>query len=352
MSGRIIISDYGAKSIASYDRASGSVLAQTSIDEIIKLAVSPDGTKLALAANYNGVIIVDSNTLSIETTINVGGEAGCVAYSPNGKFIAAGHLKSGDIVSIDSASMRVVTKATMHAGAVWTVAFSPSSGLLVSGSTDMKVIISTIPSLAKVKVLEGHTDRVRAAIFISETTVVSGSCDKTIRVWDVRSGKSIEKITKHKDRVLCLALSPDHMLLATGSNDKKLCIFDTAKYKLLHTVECANWVLAIAFADNNTVIAGVNQSQCIAVNVRTGKVVMKYAQHMDTTGIAVILPPTPIVRSVYSHIVSNSNPIQAPVKALETLFVKIEPKSELYEIKATPVVAKEAAPVIPSNAVM
>ncbi len=56
-------------------------------------------------------------------------------------------------------------------------------------------------------------------------TLASGSLDKTVRLWDLESGKLIRSLEGHTSGVLSAAFSPDGLTLASGSDDKKVTIW-------------------------------------------------------------------------------------------------------------------------------
>ena len=53
---------------------------------------------------------------------------------------------------------------------------------------------------------------------------MSGSKDKTIRVWDLNQKKEILKLTGHTDSINAVAISIDGTLIVSGSNDKTVRI--------------------------------------------------------------------------------------------------------------------------------
>jgi len=68
-----------------------------------------------------------------------------------------------------------------------------------------------------IKVLEGHTDKVRAAAFTPDGRyLVSGSDDKTLRLWDGRDGWFIKQLAEQDSRVGSLSISPDGKSVLTG----------------------------------------------------------------------------------------------------------------------------------------
>jgi hypothetical protein len=55
--------------------------------------------------------------------------------------------------------------------------------------------------------------------------IASGSEDKTVRLWDVNSGKEIAPFKGHESSVWSVAFSPDGNRIASGSDDKTVRIW-------------------------------------------------------------------------------------------------------------------------------
>jgi WD40 repeat protein len=77
-------------------------------------------------------------------------------------------------------------------------------------------------------VLRGHTDCVRSVSFsLDGTRIVSGSEDKTVRLWDAGTGQPVSgPLRGHTNIVTSVSFSPDSTRIVSGSNDKTVRLWD------------------------------------------------------------------------------------------------------------------------------
>ncbi|KAG6327499.1 hypothetical protein ID866_11590 [Astraeus odoratus] len=112
------------------------------------------------------------------------------------------------------------------------VAFSPDGTRIISGSFDKTVRVWDAERGVQIgSPLEGHTDWVTSVAFSSDgTRITSGSHDKTVRVWDAERGVQIgSPLEGHTDVITSLAFSPDGTRTISGSSDKTVRVWDAER---------------------------------------------------------------------------------------------------------------------------
>ena len=119
-----------------------------------------------------------------------------------------------------------------------------------------------------VRTLKGHTGQVRVAFSpdgrllasasTAERLLASGSPDGTIRLWDVASGQLVRTLEGHTGWwVTSVAFSPDGRLLASGSwNSTIIRLWDVASGQLVRTLEGhTDEVTSVAFSPDGRLLA-------------------------------------------------------------------------------------------------
>lgn len=197
-----------------------------------------------------------------------------VAFSPDGKSIAAGDV-IGEIrlwKITNGEKLFIIYKG--HTNWIWSVAFSPDNQTLASGSDDQTVKLWDTSTGKCLKTFTGHTSRVKSIAFDpQEKILASASEDQTIRLWDVRTGQCLQILHGHTNWVQSVAFSPDGQTLASGSTDQTVKLWDISTGECLKTFqEHSNWVQSIAFSpDGKTLISGSDDCTIRLWNVSSGQ---------------------------------------------------------------------------------
>lgn len=88
----------------------------------------------------------------------------------------------------------------------------------------------------KPQVLEGHNDKIRTLCFGKDQVVFSGSKDKTIRTWNLKTGKCTQILTGHTNIVYSLCYIEEENILASASRDHTIKIWNAEGGKCIQTL--------------------------------------------------------------------------------------------------------------------
>ena len=140
------------------------------------------------------------------------------------KSIIAVSLESGDIIILDGTTGSQTAILSEHTGWLRSLAFSPDGTSLVSGSDDKTIKLWDVQTGGAIKVFHGHTNWVLSVSISGDgTIIVSGSSDKTIRLWGIQT-KECHHMIEQQDsvfRVLFSPINPQHFISVSGGKVQK-----------------------------------------------------------------------------------------------------------------------------------
>ncbi len=207
------------------------------------LALAPNGKLLALGFRQNLVRLfaLDGNK-TVDLEYKGGVEA--LAFSPSGKRLAgAGWDK---VVLWDVASGKV-EKALGKPQRVAALAFAGNDRQLAVGNYDATVHVwnvgkdekgEYVSAATEPQIFEGHTSAVFAVAFAANNrTLISGSHDKTVRVWEVLNARPIYEWKGHLGPVTAVSAALAGRTVLSGSADTTLLLWDRTGGKVLDDVK-------------------------------------------------------------------------------------------------------------------
>jgi WD40 repeat protein len=155
---------------------------------------------------------------------------------------------------------------------VLALVFDPRGVWLASGISNSKIIHT----------LKGHSASVTCLAVSSDGSLLaSGSRDKNVKLWEVRKEEELHTLAGHTDRVTSVAFSPDGRWLASASADKTIRIWSVPYGELIRSLEGHSGAInSIAFSPDGQLLAPASDDQTIRLwEPSTGNLLRRLSGH-------------------------------------------------------------------------
>jgi WD40 repeat protein len=191
------------------------------------VAFHPDGKTLATGSQDSTVGLWDPDTGKARKILSGHkGQVWAVAFAPDGKTLAAADEDGIKLWDVTARKVRTVCTAPGGGGPL---AFSPNGKIVAAGLWDYTVRFWDSATGRELAILRGHTHHVYPVAFSRDgRRLVSGGQDKTIRFWDVSTGQELVSLQGHPDVIQGLAFSPDGKTLISGGAEGTLKLWDAS----------------------------------------------------------------------------------------------------------------------------
>jgi WD40 repeat protein len=249
--GRLIVGG-GSDHIRTWDTGSGKENRVWNHNEVLTrqaLAFSPNGKIIAAGLSdgtsgfvrmWNAATGKVLRSLPVEkVSIDVTG----VAFSPDGKTLACSYGLSGSgqdawigMVKIwRTSDHKVLGTLKGHKQSVWQIAFAPDSRTLATASDDKTVRIWNVAQAKTLQILR-HQDIVQAVAFAPDGKTLASGDNKVVRLWDVKAGQRLRAFAGHIAFVNSVAFSPDGKTLVSSSDDGSIRLWNVRTGQLRLTL--------------------------------------------------------------------------------------------------------------------
>ncbi|MBA4186500.1 MAG: hypothetical protein C0467_00635 [Planctomycetaceae bacterium] len=287
--------DDGILRVYEADNGKATYTSPTRNARIEKLAYSPNG-KMIVVGDSNTFAAVYApgtpNPLAMTAQAVNNGEVMGVAFAPDnsGVFscgrdgtarLTAGPKPDGTAAGNTSTRLR---EYTGHTGAVTTLAVVPDGSLLVTGGEDKTVRVWEIGSGKQLRSLQGHLGRVTASASRADgKQIASGSEDGAIRMWDLNADDDHRALSEAADSLWAVAFSPDGKHVAAAGADKTIRVYNPETGKLEATLTGAKSpITSLAFLpDSNRLVAGGGDQVVVIWDVAKEKAVKELPGHQS-----------------------------------------------------------------------
>ncbi|MGD9093703.1 MAG: protein kinase, partial [Anaerolineales bacterium] len=169
-------------------------------------------------------------------------------------------------------------------GDVNSVSLSRDGLFALSGSEDKTLKLWDVAAGECIRTFVGHTDEVSSVcLSFNGQKALSGSTDKTLKLWDVATGECIRTFVGHTEEVTSVCLSVDGHQILSGSSDKTLKIWKVATGECIRTFEGhSDWVTSVCLtSDGQRALSGSADMTFKLWEIASGECIRTLKGHTD-----------------------------------------------------------------------
>jgi WD40 repeat protein len=200
---------------------------------ITALEFSRDGSALA-ASGYHEITLWKTADGALDRRLTgLGERVYDIAYSPDGNWMATASGDPGIFgvaklwIAEQGGGGKPVRDLVETQDVVFAVAFSPDSKKIATAGADRTIRIFEVETGKLLTQIEDHADWVFAIAFSADgKRLASASRDKTAKVFDIEKKESLVTFPTHAQPVYTVSFTPDGKSIASGGEDNRIRMWD------------------------------------------------------------------------------------------------------------------------------
>ena len=274
---------------------------------IYSVSISPDGLYAVSGSYDNTLRLWELDTgRCIRTLVKHTGWAKYVnsaSISPDGRYVLG---SEGHILRLwELGTGRCIRTLEGHTDSVTSVSTSPDGRYAVSGSRkknrstisygfdDRTLRLWDLGTGRCIRVFEGYTDSVTSVCISPDGRyAVSGSYDRNLRLWESGTGRCIRTFYGHTGGVKAVCISPDGKYALSGSDDKTLRLWELGTGRCIRTFQGhTGLVESVSISPNGEyAVSGSSDNALRLWELDTGRCIRTFQRHTSAVTSVSILP--------------------------------------------------------------
>lgn len=203
---------------------------------VTALCFSPDSTRLVTGARFGSVGIWSTETGTRLGMFEAHGtDVNAIVFSGDGtRFVTASADNTASVWSLETGELEQSVR--VPGVSISKALFTPDGRQLVTADTapTENLRLWDLESGRLVRILGEHAGGALALSFLTDGTLATGGVDQKVRLWNLATGESVRTLEAARGAVNHLVAIPGGNLLAAGSQDQRVNVYDGSTGNALH----------------------------------------------------------------------------------------------------------------------
>ncbi|MDZ8139915.1 MAG: WD40 repeat domain-containing protein, partial [Nostoc sp. DedQUE04] len=195
------------------------------------------------------------------------------------------------IPSLDPPGRTLLRTLTGHSSSVDAITVTSNGKYIISGSNDKTLKVWDLEIGKEISSFTGHTDKINTIVVTpDDKLLISGSSDKTIKVWNLETKQQIFIFEGHIEQITSIAVTPSGKRVISASEDKTIKVWSLTTGQELNTlIGHTKKINNVIFAPYGRCVISGSDDQTIKVwNLETGKVLYTLKGHTDSVQVVAV----------------------------------------------------------------
>ncbi len=248
-------------------------------------------------AAYTQLALHNEDDPSSSLALILAREAVLTTWQPDGKVITE-HIVT---VAAEDALRTAISEVSpwrmtlphySHSDWVRQVIFGANGETIITGSDDQTIRVWDLKTGQQLYKLQGRGRFLSADISSDKKLIAAGSDDGTVRIWNLETKVKLQEMTSHTDWVRNVRFSPDGKILVSTSNDHLAILWDVKTGKEIYQLHGhTQKIYGAAFSPDGKTVATASNDQSVRLwNVATGQEIWRFSGHTNAVWSVVFSP--------------------------------------------------------------
>jgi uncharacterized protein YjiK len=200
------------------------------------------------------------------------GKVSCVAIDPLSRYMFSCG-EDGKSFALDAVSGKLIFTLPLHTDTINDIAFSRNGNWVATAGYDRKISLFSLLTMTPKNILKAHATPIMHLRFFHKNSLISIDKNTSAIIWNIKSGKVVERLKGIHDEVTALVFDTDEKFLFLGTQLGYILVYDLSNYKLISAkyIKITSTIRRLEFdTDRNFLILATEDGSLLYYDIYEG----------------------------------------------------------------------------------